>query len=84
MNNRNRESLSLGPATILYDECKTSEALGVSKRWLQTARQNGNGPPFIKIGRLVRYRAQDLESWISSQTRTSTCNVININSNIKR
>ena len=74
------QGLPFGGQLVLYDEHKTSELLKVSKRWLQTARQSGTGPNYVKIGRLVRYRSQDLENWISAQTRSSTCNVININS----
>ncbi len=28
----------------------------------------GNGIPFIKVGRLVRYRRSDLEAWLESRT----------------
>jgi len=63
-------SESLIPA--LYDEATTARFLGVSRRFLQTARQKGTGPAFIKVGRLVRYRPQDIEHWLLKQTRTST------------
>ena len=31
----------------------------------------GNGIPFIKVGRLVRYRRSDLEAWLESRTQNS-------------
>jgi len=68
-----QEALPSNYQLILYDEQKTAELLGVSKRWLQTARQTGNGPRYVKVGRLVRYRPQDIENWISAQARSSTC-----------
>lgn len=56
----------------LYDEATTARLLGVSRRFLQTARQKGTGPVFIKVGRLVRYRTQDIENWLAKQSRRST------------
>ena len=36
----------------------------------------GQGPPFIKVGRrLVAYRAGDLREWLKSQTRKNTITV---------
>ena len=39
---------------------------GVSKRYLETAPSRGEGPPIIRIGRSVRYRVVDIETWIAS------------------
>jgi hypothetical protein len=36
--------------------------LGTVRRW----RLVGGGPPFIKIGNLVRYRRTDVEAWLAS------------------
>ncbi len=38
-------------------------------RFLQLSRRRGDGPKFVRIGRLVRYRHQDIADWIASQTR---------------
>jgi predicted DNA-binding transcriptional regulator AlpA len=32
----------------------------------QKARLTGDGPPFIRLGRLVRYRQSDVEGWLSA------------------
>jgi predicted DNA-binding transcriptional regulator AlpA len=32
----------------------------------QKARLTGGGPPFIRLGRLVRYRQSDVEGWLSA------------------
>ena len=61
-----------GSQNPLYDEAKTADFLGVSKRWLQMARQTGQGPAFVKVGRLVRYRPQDINSWLEERIRLST------------
>jgi ABC-type glycerol-3-phosphate transport system permease component len=40
---------------------------------LATWRHEGRGPKFVKVGdRRVRYRLSDVESWLDTQTRTST------------
>jgi predicted DNA-binding transcriptional regulator AlpA len=40
--------------------------IGMSESWLRQSRVNGNpdAPPFIKIGRAVRYLKTDLEEWL--------------------
>ena len=32
----------------------------------QKARLTGDGPPFIRLGRLVRYRRSDVELWLAA------------------
>ncbi len=44
----------------------------VSERTLQRWRLEGVGPKFLKLGRLVRYRKSDLDSWSDAQLRAST------------
>jgi predicted DNA-binding transcriptional regulator AlpA len=46
--------------------------LRVSESWLAKARMQGNGPPFVKIGRSIRYRQSDLLRWMRSRTHLST------------
>lgn len=38
--------------------------IGMSLSWLAQARMRGEGPPYLKIGRSVRYRLADLDSWL--------------------
>lgn len=42
--------------------------LSVSPRTLENYRQNGVGPPFKKLGKIVRYCPTELKEWISQQT----------------
>ncbi len=37
---------------------------------LERLRRTGLGPPFIKLGHHVRYRAAATEIWLDAQTRT--------------
>jgi excisionase family DNA binding protein len=47
---------------------EASEYLGVPEKTLATWRSERRGPSFVKLeGRLVRYRASDLERYIESQ-----------------
>lgn len=45
---------------------------GLKKNTLEGHRVRGEGCRFVKIGRLVRYKIEDLDSYIEAQTRTST------------
>jgi len=51
---------------------EASEVLGVSLSWLAKARLRGDGPPFTKIGRSVRYPQSGLRDFVKVLTRTST------------
>ena len=46
--------------------------LKVSLSWLAKARMRGDGPPYIYIGRSVRYAEATLIHWLKSQQRFST------------
>jgi predicted DNA-binding transcriptional regulator AlpA len=39
---------------------------GRARSTWQKARLTGDGPPFIRLGRLVRYRASDVEAWLAA------------------
>ena len=53
-------------------EIETSEYIGMSRSFLRQARMDGNresrtpAPPFIRIGRSIRYLREDLDAWLSS------------------
>jgi len=48
--------------------------IGMSKSWLRHSRINGNtdAPPFVKIGRSVRYLRDDLDQWLEGRRQTAT------------
>jgi hypothetical protein len=52
------------------EEC--ASYLGVSIDFLNTARCKGNGPPFYKLGRLVRYPPEIVKAWEHSRIVGST------------
>ena len=53
-------------------EKEASTLTSLSVAWFQRARWSGNGPPYIKAGRSVRYRMQQLVAWMESQQICST------------
>jgi excisionase family DNA binding protein len=52
----------------LLAELHAAELLGVSSRTLQAWRSRNEGPPFVRMGRTVRYRPQNLLAWIEQNT----------------
>jgi len=46
--------------------------LHLSERTLERLRVSGLGPKFARLGKSVRYRLADLETWIASQVVGST------------
>jgi predicted DNA-binding transcriptional regulator AlpA len=58
-----------------YTEQETASYIGMSRSFLRQARMDGNrkgrtiAPPFIKIGRAVRYLKEDLDAWLDNQTK---------------
>lgn len=58
--------------TDLINEKTAAAILGVSPGTLSVWRSTGRYRiPFIKVGRLVRYRPSVLHAWLESRTRES-------------
>lgn len=56
----------------LRDEHGAAAILAVTVSALRVWRRQGRGPPFVKVGRCVRYRPEDLRDFIQGNLRTST------------
>ncbi len=50
----------------MLNEHQLAEFLNISVKSLQGWRLFRKGPKFVKIGRAVRYRRRDLETWVDS------------------
>jgi hypothetical protein len=46
--------------------------LSVSPRWLEELRVIGGGPLFLKLGRRVVYRMENLDEWAAGHERRNT------------
>ncbi len=54
---------------VLLEANEAAEFLKVSLSWLAKARATNDGPPFIRIGRCVRYSKVALLRWLKSRER---------------
>jgi excisionase family DNA binding protein len=53
----------------LLTESQVAELYGITKPCLRRWRHERRGLPFVKVGRLVRYRQSDVEAFISSNVQ---------------
>jgi predicted DNA-binding transcriptional regulator AlpA len=51
---------------------EAADFLRVSESWLAKARMRGDGPPYVKVGRSIRYAEGALLQWIKSRVHLST------------
>jgi excisionase family DNA binding protein len=51
---------------------QVAELTGRSVSTLEKDRLHGSGPPYVKMGRLVRYRPDDVRAWLAERVRRST------------
>ena len=61
--------------TTRYDLRTTAQAadyVNLSPRTLERYKVTGEGPRFVKLGRRVLYRREDLDEWIERGLRRST------------
>ena len=65
----NKQHLDLSP---LLTAIEAGRLLKVSLSWLAKARMRGDGPPYIRVGRSIRYALPDLIQWKNSRRRLST------------
>jgi hypothetical protein len=54
------------------DTCGAAQHLRCSVSFLQKARIAGGGPRFLKLGKAVRYRIEDLDDWACARAHGST------------
>lgn len=57
--------------SILLRTPDVAKMLGISITKLEHWRSAGEGPTWIKVGRSVRYRPQEIESYLEANTVSS-------------
>jgi len=72
MNLKHEAQLNNNPAATLLTSRELAAMLGLKPRTVDMMRVSADGCPYIKIGRLVRYRLSDVELWLSQHERRST------------
>lgn len=60
------------PFVDLIDEHELSRRTGISASTLRTYRCRGTSPPFLKVGKHVRYDWADVCAWLAAKRRHST------------
>ena len=61
------------PALVsLLTPGEAARVLKVSLSWLAKARMRGDGPPYIRVGRSIRYSETALLQWMKARQRPST------------
>jgi hypothetical protein len=57
------------PIVALLTDFDLERLTGRARSSWQKARLTGDGPPFVRLGRLVRYRPSDFEAWLAARPR---------------
>ena len=52
----------------LIDNDEAARRLGTTAKALRVMRAKGGGPPYVKLGRSVRYRPGDIEEYLDART----------------
>ena len=62
------------PLAATLVEQESAKYVGYSAAYLRVARRKGTGPAYIRVGRSIRYRLEDLDAWLRAhrvETRAS-------------
>lgn len=59
-------------ALEILNERQVQEVYGFSIPYLRRARRERRGPRFLKVGKLVRYRRSDIESFLAAHEIATT------------
>jgi predicted DNA-binding transcriptional regulator AlpA len=62
----------VAPSIVLLTAKEAARLLKVSLSWLAKARMRGDGPPYVKLGRSIRYAESVLIQWMKGRQRMST------------
>lgn len=57
---------------IFMNTKQAANHLSLARQTLEKWRCTGGGPPFVRHGRMIRYRVSDLEEWAQGKTYPHT------------
>lgn len=60
----------------LRDDSWLAKYLNCERKTAQAWRTRGNGPPYVKINSLVRYRKSDVDRWLEGRLVHSTSEAV--------
>lgn len=52
----------------LWSSKDLAERLGVSTETLRYWRERGDGPPWLRVGKLIKYSPGDVEKWLAESS----------------
>lgn len=61
------EALRTGDAPVAPEyltAAQVAQITGFSPKALEALRHKRSGPPYLKVGKSVRYRAEDVRAWV--------------------
>lgn len=58
----------MNSSITLLNDVQVAELLGCSTQTLRIARMQGKGLPYVKIGRLCRYRLDEVQKYLDENT----------------
>jgi predicted DNA-binding transcriptional regulator AlpA len=67
----------------MLTETEAAPLVGLAASTLQKMRVFGTGPKFAKLGRAVRYRECDLQTWLQDRVVSSTSEVVELSATPK-
>jgi hypothetical protein len=56
----------------LHTEREEAERLGLAPKTMANQRCRGDGPPYLQLGRLIRYDPALTDEWLAKRVRQST------------
>lgn len=56
----------------MFNTQQASDYLGLAQATLEAWRTRGGGPVFLKLGKAVRYRREDLDAFLNLRTYANT------------
>jgi predicted DNA-binding transcriptional regulator AlpA len=57
---------------LLLRQPEAARRLGISESFLEKSRGAGTGPRFVRLGRVIAYREEDLIAWVEACVVEST------------
>lgn len=72
--------IAVVPYTNLLSAKDAARALGLAEGTLAKLRLTGRGPVYVKLGRRVAYRPEDIDRWIAANLRRSTSDTAGLTS----
>jgi predicted DNA-binding transcriptional regulator AlpA len=57
---------------LIFRTPEAAKRLGLGQSTLEKWRMTGEGPAFVRLGKIVGYEQRALDAWLKARTRQST------------